>query len=80
MDNGFQFSNEEQELLERLGIAALVLFGSRAQGISRLKSDYDVGILLAENGVLKKPEQRNALYDELYEVLANHIKELANIA
>ena len=65
--------------LQRLGVKALILFGSQAQGIARKGSDYDIGVLLNDNSVLSSPAQRSTLYRALYDILAGVIQQLVNI-
>jgi len=67
------------EKLKRLGIEALILFGSQAQGIARQGSDYDIGVLLRNNTILRSPEKRSVLYDALYDILSSIIQKLVNI-
>lgn len=52
--------------LDRLGVQALYLFGSRAQGRSSPLSDYDYGVLLADKG----HSRLDALYHQLYAMLS----------
>ena len=65
--------------LKRLGVKALILFGSQALGIAREGSDYDIGVLLYDNSVLEKPKKRSTLYDALYDILSGVIQKLVNI-
>lgn len=57
---------EEKKIAASLGVEALILFGSRAQGLARENSDVDVGVLLHNPHVLKDRAQVNALYGVLY--------------
>ena len=75
----FVFSKKEKEFLKRLGIEALVLFGSQAQGKAGLLSDFDIGVLLKDRAILYVSEKRRRIYDALYEVLEKQIKRLVNI-
>lgn len=65
----FDFSLAEKSLLAEAGVSALVLFGSRAQGLARLESDYDVAVIGGQ------PE----IYDQLYDLLSKKINRLVNI-
>ena len=65
----FQFTEDEKRGLERLGVEAVVLFGSRALGLARKSSDYDFGILIKRRSLLRTHEKRKKLYDELYNIL-----------
>ena len=73
------FPNKDKEQFSQLGIAAVILFGSRAQGVSRKGSDYDIGILLQDNRILRYPDERSACYSILYDILSGAIQQLVNI-
>ena len=75
----FVFTEEEKRELERFGVAAVVLFGSRAQGLARPKSDYDIGVLVADKGILRSLERRREVYDAVYDLVSGKIQELLNI-
>lgn len=64
------FSHEEQSDLRKHGIQVLILFGSRAQGIGKSDSDYDIGVI---------GPNRTSSYDFLYALLAEKINQLVNI-
>jgi len=64
------FLPEEQITLNRLGIRAVILFGSQALGISHPNSDYDIAIIGS-----KTPKA----YDYLYDLLSQKINQLVNI-
>lgn len=70
------FAHDDQALLESLGIEALILFGSQAQGVSRIGSDYDFGVLLKDR---KVHGERVKIYNALYDVLSRTINQLVNI-
>jgi predicted nucleotidyltransferase len=74
-----QFSDTDKEKLSHLGIAALIIFGSQAQGIAREGSDYDFGVLVQNIGILRDSKRRSALYSELYDILSGAITQLVNI-
>ena len=65
--------------LRRLGVQALVLFGSQAQGIAHKGSDYDIGVLMDDNRILQSPAERTQLYHALYDMLAELIQQLVPI-
>ena len=65
--------------LQRLGVQALVLFGSQAQGIAHKGSDYDIGVLVNDNKILQSPAERTQLYHALYDMLAELIQQLVPI-
>ena len=75
----FQFTEDEKRGLERLGVEAVVLFGSRALGLARKSSDYDFGILIKRRSILRIYEERKKLYDELYNILSEKVDQLVNI-
>ena len=73
------FSKNEIKKLSDLGISAVILFGSRAQGLEKEKSDYDIGILLKKGEGLSVRKKRGEIYDAVYEILSGHIQRLVNI-
>lgn len=75
----FLFSEDEKQTLQNIGVSAVVLFGSRALGTAREKSDYDIGILQNDPKILRSPEKRSAAYDVLYNLLSSKIQSLVNI-
>lgn len=75
----FTFSESEQNTLKKLPIAALILFGSRAQGRARKDSDFDIGVLVSETMLLDDLKRRKELYDTLYDILSSHINQLVDI-
>lgn len=62
---------------EPLNIAAIYLFGSRAQGLARKTSDYDFGVLL-QRPVGHGPRRRE-LYDRLYALFDGLVGEPTNL-
>jgi predicted nucleotidyltransferase len=75
----FIFTEDEKQSLEHLGVEAVILFGSRALGLSRRSSDYDYGVLVKDKGILKSFEKRKEIYDKLYNLLSEKINELVDI-
>ncbi len=65
----FDFSLEEKSFLAKAGVGALVLFGSRAQGLAGAESDYDVAVIGGQAEI----------YDQLYDLLSKKINRLVNI-
>lgn len=65
-----QLSDETQRALAELGVVALYLFGSRAQGIEGPLSDYDFAVLVKDPQVLKDAKQKTVLYNALYNILS----------
>jgi predicted nucleotidyltransferase len=60
----------EKEKLKNLGVKALILFGSQAQGIANSNSDYDFYVVGNKN---------NETYEFLYDLLSNKINKQINI-
>ena len=81
----FQFTEDEKRSLEHLGVEAVLLFGSHAEGIAGPSSDVDTGILIKDVAILKdkdyrkKTELYNALYDILSSLTGRTVKRLCNI-
>lgn len=75
----FSFSKKETEKFKRLGIDAIVLFGSYAQNRARVSSDYDFGLLVEAKSILNNPKKRGKIYDAIYDILSGRIKKLADI-
>lgn len=67
------FSFQEQKLIKGMGVEALLLFGSQAQGTSRVGSDYDIAV------ILKQLANAARVYDVLYDLLAKKINQLVDI-
>ena len=69
----------ERSALESIGIEALILFGSRAQGLEGPLSDFDFGILLSDRKMRFSPQKRKNIYDALYDLLSAKINRLVDI-
>lgn len=65
---GITISPKIQQRLSDLGVAALYLFGSRAQDVAGPLSDYDFGVLLDDPRRVQ--HSSFALYNQLYDVLS----------
>lgn len=63
-------SKETQKALTALGVVALYLFGSRAQGRAGPLSDYDFAVLLKDSTLFRSSKKKEALYDGLYRLLS----------
>lgn len=72
-------TREDNTDLQKLGVEALVLFGSRAQGVGSDHSDYDIGVLVASGHAIAGSDQRRELYDAIYELLSCRIQQLVDI-
>lgn len=57
-------SKDTQRLLE-LGVVALYLFGSRAQGVENTRSDFDFAVFMDTDGHTRGDTTYDALYDIL---------------
>lgn len=55
-----------KEQLKKLGVVALYLFGSRAQGVAGPQSDFDFAVLMDTEGY----QRGSDLYNRLYDILA----------
>lgn len=73
------FSDKDLEKLKSLSIEALILFGSRAQGLAGPKSDFDFGIIVQNKNILYSFEEKAKLYNTLYDLLSAKINQLVNI-
>lgn len=62
-----EFSAEDRSELASLGVQALYLFGSRAQGCAHALSDYDYAILMKDVGHYRGDD----LYQRLYDILSS---------
>ena len=58
-------NKKQKDRLKKMGVQALYLFGSRAQGKEKPRSDFDYAVLFKEKGTSKG----DPLYFELYDLL-----------
>ena len=79
MEDKIKFSKYDEKKLRDLPVSALVLFGSRTQGLARENSDYDIGVLVSNRAVLEDEKKRKNLYNSLYDILSTNIAKLTNI-
>ena len=79
MEDKIKFSKYDEKKLRDLPVSALVLFGSRTQGLARENSDYDIGVLVSNRAVLEDEKKRKNLYNSLYDILSVNIAKLTNI-
>lgn len=61
-----QLSQEIQHKLQALGVIALYLYGSRAQGYAGPLSDYDFAVLMDRMG----NKRGGKIYDQVYDLLS----------
>lgn len=75
-----EFTTEECARFVEQGIIALVLFGSRAQGIAREDSDYDIGVLMrSDNDDVRNRTTHTAVYDMVYEAVSEHLQRVTDV-
>ena len=55
--------------LEKLGVAVVYLFGSRAEGVAGELSDFDVAVLFRDPSVTRS--NANELYNKLYDIFSD---------
>ncbi|TSC67358.1 MAG: DNA polymerase beta domain-containing protein [Parcubacteria group bacterium Gr01-1014_73] len=79
MESKIKFSKDDEKKLRDLPVSALVLFGSRVQGLARENSDYDIGVLVSNRAALEDEKKRKNLYNSLYDILSANIAKLTNI-
>ncbi|MBI5299815.1 MAG: nucleotidyltransferase domain-containing protein [Deltaproteobacteria bacterium] len=77
--------------LQELGVAAVYLFGSRAQDLHRSDSDFDIGILLeksqdpallgreANSKSLRSINKSGDIYQDLYELFSDFYRTMSDI-
>lgn len=58
-----------KQKLEELGVAAVYLFGSRAEGVAGELSDFDVAVLFSDPLIARS--DTNELYNKLYDVFSD---------
>jgi predicted nucleotidyltransferase len=58
---------EVQQSIQKLGVVALYLFGSRSDGTNTQGSDYDYAVLMNDTGYTRG----DVVYQRLYELLAD---------
>ncbi len=61
-----ELTEQEHKNLKNLGVHALYLFGSRAQGVESPSSDFDFAVLLDQ----ETEGRGGGLYDKLYAILS----------
>lgn len=72
-------NNQEKIALEKIGVDALILFGSQAQNLAGPMSDFDFGALLHNNKDYFLPDSKKLIYDVIYDMLSQKINKLVNI-
>ena len=75
--NVFEDLNEK-EMFRKLGIDALLLFGSHAQGTATAMSDVDIGVILTPPALANTPERRH-IYDVLYDFFSEKLQKFVTI-
>ena len=74
-----KFSEKELKDCATQGIAALILFGSRAQGTANEVSDIDIGVLVKNQKTLMETKARSEIYDTVYALLEEKMNERTTI-
>lgn len=67
------FLQKHKEELAALGVSVLYLFGSRARGVAFEKSDYDIGVVFADNKSLDTAKRYNDVYNILSDIFPDKI-------
>lgn len=67
-------SSQAQKQLRAFGVAAVYLFGSRAERVARPGSDYDFAIIM-KDARKATPYVDTALYNQLYDIMSAAIVE-----
>ncbi len=62
-----------------MGVEAVILFGSRALGLARPNSDFDIGILINDARALSDYKRYGSIYQQLYDIFSLHAGKLATI-
>lgn len=62
------FSKAAKQKLQRLGVDVVYLIGSRALGLQRPNSDFDLAVVMHNPSKLQKHELK--MYDELYKIFS----------
>jgi uncharacterized protein len=78
-DTDVTFTSDEKSLMDIMGVSAVVLFGSHAQGEPGPMSDFDIGVLCENPGILQDYKVRRAIYDTLYNMFSVKINKLVDI-
>jgi len=63
-------SLEAQAKLRTLGVTAVYLFGSYAEGVARSSSDIDFAVLMGRGAPVSRAISAARLYENLYELLS----------
>ena len=58
-----------KQKLDKLGVAAVYLFGSRAEGVAGKLSDFDVAVLFRDPSTARA--DTNELYNKLYDIFSD---------
>ena len=67
------FSNEHKNILRAMGIAVVYLFGSRAFGTERADSDYDIGVVFEEPGMVTNRQLE--VLNKLYSIFSDYLPD-----
>lgn len=75
----FLFTQEETAQFGKRSVSALILFGSQAQDLAGVGSDFDIGVIVRDKKILTDQTKRDEIYNILYDILSTHIKQLVNV-
>jgi predicted nucleotidyltransferase len=78
-DTDLTFTADEKSVINSMGVSAVILFGSHAQGKPGPMSDYDIGVLCENPGILQDYKVRRVIYDILYSMFSVKINKLVDI-
>ncbi len=67
-----KLTKEDREKLFRLGVEAVYLFGSYAEGRAHSLSDVDFAVLMRDSRAVSPKASTLALYQALFDILAPH--------
>lgn len=74
ISSSVRLTKDAEEKLRALDIAAIYLFGSRAEGIARLGSDYDFAIIMRD-ARKAAPHVDTVLYNQLLDIMSAAIMQ-----
>ncbi|MBI3335893.1 MAG: nucleotidyltransferase domain-containing protein [Candidatus Portnoybacteria bacterium] len=71
-----KLEHKTKKELEKLGVAAVYLFGSHAEGVASALSDLDIAILLKDADLIANDSF--GIYEKLYDLFIKEIPGFAN--
>ena len=67
-----KLTKQEEQRLREIGVFALYIFGSYAEGTEAADSDFDFAVLVREPNKLADFKERNPMYNKLFDFLAEY--------